>query len=162
MCPSWTPTTNAAILPHPRLQASYPPFARFVSPPPHISGCFPILSASSTPPPRVSSCFPIPAASSYPLTRSGFFNGMPEIFQPGALNYYTLSHLILWILFVFRNPTLTHLPLSGSLDSLLCDLIALTSGLAFFLLMTRTLAVASLFLSGRAYPSMNFLRPFFA
>ena len=81
---------------------------------------------------------------------------MPEVFEPGALNYYTLSRFILWILSVFRNPTLTHLPLFGSLDSPLYDLIALTPGLAFFFLMTRTPAVASSFLSGRAYASPSF------
>ena len=103
--------------------------------------------------------FSIPPASSSPLTRSGFFNGTLEIFKPEALNCYTLSRLILWITSVSRNPTLTHLPLSASLHSLLCDPIALTPGLAFFLPMTITLAAALLFSSGRAYPSLNFLSP---
>ena len=57
---------------------------------------------------------------------------MPELFEPKTLNYYTLSRLILWILCVSSNPTLTHLNLSGSLDPLLCNLIALTPDLAFF------------------------------
>ena len=63
-------------------------------------------------------------------------------------------------LMLSRNPTLAHLLLSGPLDSLLCDVITLTCGLAFFLSMTRTVAAGLLFLSGRAYPSLNFLPPF--
>ena len=81
----------------------------------------------------------------FSLTPSRFFNGMLGVSNPRALNYYTLSRFILLTLFVSRNLTLTHLPLSGSLDSLLCDLIALTPGLAFFLLIPRTLAAASSF-----------------
>ena len=81
------------------------------------------------------------------LTRSGFFTKMPEVFEPGALKYYTLSRSILWISFVSRNPTLLCLPLFRSLDTLLCDLMTLTPGLAFFLSMTRTLAVALSFMS---------------
>ena len=86
--------------------------------------------------------------SLHPLFHSGFFNGMLEVFVPEALDFSTLSHFILWILSVSRNPTLTHLPLSGSLDILLCDLIALTPGLAFFLPMTCTSVVVSSFSSG--------------
>ena len=58
---------------------------------------------------------------------SGFFNGMLEIFEPGALNCYTFFCPISLTLSVSRNPSLTHLPLSGSLHSLLCILIAPTS-----------------------------------
>ena len=61
-----------------------------------------------------------------------------------------------------RNPILTHLPLSGFLDSLLCVLIAPSPGLAFSLLMPRTPAAASSFLSGRAYLFLNFLPPLFS
>ena len=50
---------------------------------------------------------------------------------------------------------------SGFLDIPLCVLIAPTPGLAFPLLMPRTLAAASSFSSGGAYPSVNFLLPFF-
>ena len=82
------------------------------------------------------------------LTHSRFFNGMPDVFEPGALNYHTLSRLILWILSVSRNPASTHLPRFGSLNSLLCNLIASIPGLVFFLSITCTLAVASSFLSG--------------
>ena len=96
-----------------------------------------ISSLSTSPPLRFSDCFSIPLASAFPLTSLEFFNGMPKIFEPGTLNYYTLSCLIMWILSVFRNPTLTHFPPSGSMDSLLCNLIALTPGLALCLPMTR-------------------------
>ena len=91
------------------------------------------------------------------LIRSGSFSRMPEVFEPEPMNYYTLSRFMLWILSVFRNPTLNHLPLSESKDSLLCDLIALTPGLAFFLPKTRTLAVALPFSSAKSYSSMKFL-----
>ena len=96
---------------------------------------------------------------SLPLTPSGFFNGMLIVSEQGALNCYIFFCPIPLTLFVSRNLILTHLPLSGSLDSLLCDLIAPTDGLAFSLVMPRTLVAASSFLSGRAYPSQNFLPP---
>ena len=51
---------------------------------------------------------------------------MPEVFNPRVLNYYTLSSVIRWIVCASSNPTLTHLPLSGSLDSLFCNLMAPT------------------------------------
>ena len=104
-----------------------------------------------------------PPSSSPPLILSGFFNGMLEVFEPGALNYFTFSYPILSILSASENPILTHLPLSRFLDSLLCILIAPTPGLAFSLLMTRTPAAAAAlsFLSGRAYPFLNFLPPLF-
>ena len=92
------------------------------------------------------------------LTLSGFSNGMLEVFKPGALNYFTFFCPILSTLSASRNPILTHLPFSGFLDSLLCVLITPTPGLAFSLV---TLAVASSFSSGRAYPSLNFLPPLF-
>ena len=96
-----------------------------------------------------------------PPTLSGFFNGMLEVFEPGVLNYYTFFHHILLTLSVSRNPILTHLPHSGFLDFLLCALIAPTLGLAFSLLMPCTLVAVSSFWSGRVYPSLNFLPPFF-
>ena len=55
----------------------------------------------------------------FPLTLSGFFNGMLGVSKPGALNFYTLFRLIPLSLFVSRNLILTHLSVSGSLDSLL-------------------------------------------
>ena len=96
-----------------------------------------------------------------PLTLSGFFNGMLEVFEPGALNYFTFSRPIQSILSAFRDPILTPLPLSRFLDALLCVLIAPTPGLAFSLLMPRTPGAALLLLSGRAYPFLNFLPPLF-
>ena len=90
---------------------------------------------------------------------SGFFNRMPEVFKPGELNYFTFFRPILSTLSASRNPILTHL--SEFLDSLLCILIAPTPGVAFSLLMTRTLAVALSFSSGRAYPFLNFVLPLF-
>ena len=95
------------------------------------------------------------------LTLSGFFNGMLGVFKPGALNYYTLFRLIPLTLYISRNLTLIYLPLFRSLDSLLCDLMAPTPDLAFFLLMSQTLAVASSFSSSRAYSSLSFLPPLF-
>ena len=82
---------------------------------------------------------------------------MPEVFDPEALNYFTFFRPILSASSASRNPSLTHLPLSGFLDSLLCILIAPTPGLAFSLVMPRTLAAASSFSSGRVYPFLNFL-----
>ena len=78
------------------------------------------------------------------LTLSGFFNGMLEISEPGALNYFTFSRPTMSILSVSRNLILTHLHLSGFLDSLLCALITPTPGLAC-----------------RANPFLNFLPPLF-
>ena len=140
-------SANAALSPHPRLQTSYPPSAHSISsssappPPSHAPGC------SSAPP-------------FLPLTLSGFFNGMLEVFEPGALNYFTFFRTILSTLSAFRNPILTHLPLSGFLDSLLCVLIAPTPGLAFSLLIPRTLAAALSFSSG-SHLSLNFQSPLF-
>ena len=93
------------------------------------------------------------------LTPSGFFNEMLGVSKPGVLNCYTLFRLIPLTLFVSRNLTLIYFPLSGFLDSLLYDPMAPTPDLVFFLLMSQTLAAASSFLSGRAYPSMSFLPP---
>ena len=90
-----------------------------------------------------------------PLTLPGFFNGMLEVFEPGALNYFAFFRPILSTSSAFRNPILT--PLSGFLDSLLCVLIVPTPGLAFSLLIPRTLAAALSFSSGRAYLFLNFL-----
>ena len=80
---------------------------------------------------------------SFPLlTSSGFFNGILGVSEPIALNYYTFFCLILFTLFLCRNLTVIDLPLSESLNSLLCDLIAPTPDLVFFLLMSQMLAAA--------------------
>ena len=102
------------------------------------------------------SCFLFPY-----LTSTGFFNGMLAVSEPGALNCYTLFRLISLTLFVSRNLTLIYFPLSGSLNCLFCDPMALTPDMVFFLPMSRTLAAASSFSSGRAYPSLSFLPPLF-
>ena len=86
---------------------------------------------------------------------------MLEVFEPGALNYFTFFRSILSTLSASRNPILTHFPLSGSLDTLLCALIASTLGLAFSPPIPRTLAAALSFSSGRAYPFLNFLPSLF-
>ena len=78
-----------------------------------------------------------------------------------ALNYFTFSRPTLSTFSVSRNPILTHLPLSGFLDSLLCVLIAPTAGLAFSLQMPPTLVAAVSFSSGRTYPFLNFSPPLF-
>ena len=76
------------------------------------------------------------------LTSSAFFNGMVGVSEPGALGCYTLFPLIRLTLFVSRNLTLMYFLFSGSLDSLLCHLMAPTPGPVFFLLMSQTLAAA--------------------
>ena len=64
---------------------------------------------------------------------------MLQVFEPGALNYFTFFRPTLSILSASRNPILTHFPLSGFLVSLPCVLFAPTLGLAFSLVMPRTL-----------------------
>ena len=130
---SGPPSTDAALSHHPRLQTSYPPSAHSISPSPAPS------------PPSLA-----PGHFLRLLTLSGFFNGMLEVSEPGALNYFIFYRPIQSILSASRNPILTHLPFSGFLDSLLCVLIAPTPGLAFSLLIPRTPAAASSFSSGRA------------
>ena len=145
---SGLPSANAALPPNPRLQTSYRPFCPFC-----------IFFLFSSPLPLAPGCFSTPSASSHPLALSGFFNGMLEVFEPGALNCYTFFCPTSLTLSLSRNPILTHLPLSEFLDSLLCVLIAPTPCLAFSLVMPRTLATVSSFSSGRAYLSLNFLPP---
>ena len=70
------------------------------------------------------------------MTLSGFFNGMLEVSEPGALNCFTSSRLILLTLSASRNLALTHLSLFGSKGSPLCNVIAPTPYLTFFLSMT--------------------------
>ena len=81
---------------------------------------------------------------------------MLGVSEPGALNCYNLFRFIQLTASISRNLTLIHFPLSGSPDSLLCDLIVPTPRLVFFLLMSHTLASSS-FSSGRTYLSLNFL-----
>ena len=127
---------------------------------PHL----PILYLLPLPPLTIVSCswlFFYTSCLLSPLILSGFFNGMLGVFEPGALNCCTFFCPIPFTLSVSRNPILTPLPL-GFLDSLLCVLIALTPSLAFSLMMPRTLVAASSFLSGKAYPFLNYFLSFFA
>ena len=94
---------------------------------------------------------PLPLLNSF-----WFFNGMPGVSEPGALFY-----LIPLTLFISRNLTSIYLPLSRFLDSLLCDPMAPTPDMVFFLLMSQMLAAASSFSSSRVYPSLSFLPPLF-
>ena len=71
------------------------------------------------------------------------------------LSFHPVDHIYI------QESNLIYLPLFRSLDSLLCDLMAPTLDLVFFLLMSQTLAAASLFSSSRAYPSLSFLPPLF-
>ena len=140
ICPP--PTANAALPPHPLLQAFYSPSTRFVAPPSvsfplsYISGCYFSLSLP-------------------PLTCLGLFSGMLEVFEPAALNFSTLSHFILSTISVSWNPLSTRLPLSGFLATLVYNLIALSPSLAFFLLMTWMSAVISTFSSDMAFLFLN-------
>ena len=119
------------------------------------------ISFLCPPPPSFSPGFTSAPPVSTPLTLSGFFNGMLEVFDPGALNYSTFFRPILSTLSAFRNPILTYLPLYRFLDSPLCVLIVLTPGLAFAFQIPRTLVVALSFWSHTAYPFLNFLPPLF-
>ena len=94
-------SANAAISPHPRLQITYPhlPIIYLL---PLIRYHHPLLLA-----------FFLRLLPPLSLTLSGFFNGMQEDFEPGALNYSTFFRPILSTLSAFWNPILTHLPLSG-------------------------------------------------
>ena len=142
---SGPPLTDASLSPHPRLQTSHPPSAHFISP-------FSAPSPPSLAPGRPST----PPASSLRVLQWNA-GGL----WAGALNYFTFSPPTLSTLSASRIPILTHLPLFGFLDSLLCVLIAPTPGLAFSLLMPRTLAAALSLSSGRAYPFLNFPPPLF-
>ena len=139
------------------MQHSCPTLAfkpRFSFCPSCIFSLCPLTTASCSRLSFYASCFLFPGLSE-------FFNGMLVVSEPGTLNYFTFFRPIPLTLSVSRNIILTHLALSGSLDFLLCDLIAPTPGLALSLLMSRTLAVASSISSGRAYPFLNFLPPLF-
>ena len=69
------------------------------------------------------------------------------------LLHFISSHPI--DLIYIQESNLIYLPLFRSLDSLLCDPMAPTPDLLFFVLMSQTLAAASSFSSRRAYPSLS-------
>ena len=131
-------SANAVLPSHPRFQTPYPSSAHFLL----LHPAYPLMFL---------------AVFLHLLLLFPLFNGMPGVFPSEALNYYTLSRFILWILSESKNPILTHLSLWGSLDFLLCDLIALIPRLTFVLPITRTLTVASSFSLGKVYPFLNFL-----
>ena len=143
-------SANAALPPHPRLQTSYSPLP--------ILYLLPLLPYYRLLLPAALLRLLLPLL---PLTPSRFFNEMLAVSEPVALNRYTFFRPIPFTLSASRNPILTHLPLSGCLDSLLCNLIAPTPGWAFSLVMPRTLAAGSSYSSGRTYPSLNFLSSLF-
>ena len=140
--PFGPPSANAALPPHPRPYTSYPLPPTLYLLPLHPYHRLLLLTVS--------------LHLLLPLS-----NRMLAVPEPGALSFYIVFRLIPLALFVSRNPTLTHLTLSGSLNSLLCDLTASTPGLALPLLMPRMLQAASSFSLGRAYPFLNFLPPLF-
>ena len=107
------------------------------------------------------------AVSFYLLLSLPFPNSL-RVFQWNAeglqsrsteLLHFISSHPV--DLIYIRNLTLIYLPLFKSLDSLLCDPMAPTLNLVFFLLMSHTQAAASSFSSSRAYSSLSFLPPLF-
>ena len=101
----YTSTVQPDLSGRPSANAAFPPYLVFK--PPTL-----LLHSSYLPSPQVSGYFPM---LPFPfLTRSGLFNGMPEVCEPGALNYYILSRLILYILSVSRNPTLNSSSSSNS------------------------------------------------
>ena len=77
------------------------------------------------------------------------------------MNYFTFFRPILLTTSLSRNAILTHFPLFGFLDSLLCVLVAPIPGLAFSQVMLCMLAESLSFSSGRAYLPLNFLPPLF-
>ena len=155
---SWC-TFTAQCGPHLLMQHSHPPslsdFLSFFRPLCIFSLCT-LTTASCSWLFFFTSSFLFPS-----LTLLGFFNGMLGVSEPGELNYYTLFRLIPLTLFIFRNLTSIYLLLSESLDSLLCNPMAPTPDLVFFLLMSQTLAAASSYLSSRTYSSLSFLPPLF-
>ena len=101
----------------------------------HLSGHFVTLLPAPFPPfvtlvfPAIFLCHLLPLS---PLAHSRFFNAMPQIFKPEALNFSTLSRSILQTLSIFRNSTSMHLLFSGCQNTLPCDVIALIPGLHSF------------------------------
>ena len=95
---SGLPSANVALPSHPRLQTSYS-ILYLLPLPPHHRPLLVVVLLCPLPP--------------LPLTLSGFFNGMLEVSELGALNYFIFFSPIPLTLFVSRNPILTHLPLPG-------------------------------------------------
>ena len=93
------------------------------------------------------------------LTISVLCNGMHEVFVPKMQNFFDMSCPFMSASSFFRILISILLHLSGSLDTLLCDMIALPFDSALFLLIAHTLYIESFFLSYRLYSRPNF-QPF--
>ena len=144
------PSTNAALPPYSRLQTSHRPFyslrISLLTPYPlsHASGCFPI-------PPVFSSR---PDSLRVFLWNSGDLQDRStEVLH--FVSFHTVD------LICTQESNLNSFSSFGILVALLCDLIALTTGLGFFFSMTHPQAAGSSFLSDRVYPSLNFLPTLF-
>ena len=107
----------------------------------------------TSPPPHASCCLPILPAPSTDLLRVLQWNARGLRARSSELLHFISFHFV--DLICIQESNLSSSSSFRILDTL-CDLIALTAGLAFFLPMTRTPAVASSFLSGRVYPSPSF------
>ena len=147
-CSMWPHCANAALAPYPRLQTFYPFFRPLC-----IFSLCTLTTVSCSWLFLFTSCFLFPS-----LTPSEFFNGMLGVSDPGALNSYTLFHPIPLTLFVSRILTLIYLLFPDLCSTIRWHPLPIWH---FFLLMSQTLAAASSFLSGRAYPSLCFLPPLF-
>ena len=151
------PSANAAVPPHPRLRTSYPASAHFISSP---SAHFISSPSTRSPPPLAPCCPSTPPAFSPPNFLRVLQWNARDLRARGIELLHFLSSYPVDIVCI-QESNLTHLSLSGFLDSLLCVLIAPTLGLAFFPAMPRTLAAPSSFSSDRAYLSLNFLPSLF-
>ena len=145
------PSANAALLPHPRLQTSYPPSSHFASSPLALS-----------PLPLAPGCPSTPPASAPPPESLRVLQWNVGDLQARSTE---LLHFFLSLLVDLICIQESNLNSSSSFQipgfSELCVLIAPTPSLAFSLIMPNALAAVSSFLSGRAYPSLNFLSPLF-
>ena len=150
---SGTPSANAALLPHSRLQTFYPPSAHLTSPSPALPP--PSLAPGYTSAPPASS--PPPDSLRVLQWNAGGLQA-----RSTELLHFLSSHPVDLICiqesnlnssFCFRIP--------GFLDSLFCVLIPPTPGLEFSLLMPRMPVAALSFSSDRAYLFLNFLPPLF-
>ena len=75
--------------------------------------------------------------------------------------HFILSHPVDLICIQESNVNLSSSFQIPGFSALLCDLMAPTPDPVFFLLMSQTLVAASSFLSGRTYPSLSYLPPYF-
>ena len=150
-CSIWPPSSNVALALHPHLKTSYPFSTHFVSSP----------SAPSPPLMLLAVSLYLLLSLSLPYSLRVFqWNAGGLQARSTKLLHFISSHPV-DLIYISRILTLIYLPLFRSLDSLLCDPMAPTPNLVFFLLMSQTLAAASLFSSRRAYPSLSFLPPLF-